>query len=69
VNHKTDGKIRDPADGKMWKQFDLAHQENFSNDLRNIKFRLSMDGMNPFGEVRNSHSMWPVIMCIFNLPP
>jgi hypothetical protein len=25
--------------------------------------------MNPFGEMRNPHSMWLVIMCIFNIPP
>jgi hypothetical protein len=28
-----------------------------------------MDGMSPFGDMRNSHSTWPFIMCIFNLPP
>jgi hypothetical protein len=25
--------------------------------------------MNPFGEMRNPHSTWPVIMFIYNLPP
>jgi hypothetical protein len=25
--------------------------------------------MNPFGEMRNPHSTWPDIICIFNLPP
>jgi hypothetical protein len=69
VNHKTDGKIRHPTDGKQWKQFDLDHQEDISNDPRNIRFGLSMDGMNPFGETRNPHNIWPVIMWIFNLPP
>jgi hypothetical protein len=68
VNHKTDGKIRHPADGRQWRNFDLAHQEDFFNDPRNIMFVLSTDGMNPFGEMRNPHSTWPVIMCIFNLP-
>jgi hypothetical protein len=28
-----------------------------------------MDGMSPLGEMMNPHSMWPIIMCIFNLPP
>jgi hypothetical protein len=27
-----------------------------------------MDRMNPFGEMRNPHIMWPIMMCIFNLP-
>jgi hypothetical protein len=52
-----------------WKHFDLNHQEDFSNDPRNIRFGLSTDGMNHFGEMRNPHSTWSVIMCIFNLPP
>jgi hypothetical protein len=69
VNHKMDGKIRHPTDGRQCKQFDLAHQENFSNDPKNISFGLSTDGINPFREMRNPHSMWLVIMCIFNLPP
>jgi hypothetical protein len=69
VNRKIDGKIRYPADGRQWKQFDLAHQEDFSNDPRNIMFGLSTNEISPFGEMRNPHSTWPVIICIFNLPP
>jgi hypothetical protein len=57
------------VDGRQWKHFDRAHQEDFSNDQRNIRFVLSMDGMNPFGEMRNPHSTWSVIICIFNLLP
>jgi hypothetical protein len=56
VQQKRDGKIRHPADGRQWKHFDLSHEEDFSNDPRNIIFSLSTDGMNPFGEMRNSHS-------------
>jgi hypothetical protein len=65
---KMDRKIRHPADGRQWKHFDLAHQEDFSNELRNLRFGLSMDGMNPFREMRKSHNTWLVNMCIFNLP-
>jgi hypothetical protein len=68
VNCKMDGKIRHLVDGMQWKHSDLAHQEDFSNDPRNIRFGLSTDGMNPFREMRNPHNMWPIIMCIFNLP-
>jgi hypothetical protein len=69
VNHKTDGEIRHPADGRHWNYFDLANQEDISNDPKNIRFGLSMDEMNPFGEMRNPHSTWSIILCIFNLPP
>jgi hypothetical protein len=48
VNRKIDEKIRHPADGRQLKQFDLAHQGDFSNEPRNIRFGLSTDGMNQF---------------------
>jgi hypothetical protein len=37
-------------------------------EVRNIRFGLSTDGMNPFGETGDSHSIWPVTLCIYNLP-
>ena len=66
---KKDGMIRHPADARQWIKFDSEHVEEFSNDARNIRFGLSTDGMNPFGEMRNPHSTWALIMCIYNLPP
>jgi hypothetical protein len=56
VQQKRDGKIRHPTDGRQWKHFDLTHEEDFSNDPRNIRFGLSTNGMNPFREMRNQHS-------------
>jgi hypothetical protein len=56
VQRKRDGKIRHPADGRQWKHFKLSHEEDFSNDPRNIRFGLTTDGMNPFGEMRKTHS-------------
>jgi hypothetical protein len=56
VNHKINGKIQHHANGRQWKQFDLAHQEDFSNDPRNIRFGLSTDEMTPFREMRNPYS-------------
>jgi hypothetical protein len=41
----------------------------FADDARNIRFGLSMDGINPFGEQSSGHSTWPVTLCIYNLPP
>jgi hypothetical protein len=68
VQQKRDGKIRHPANGRQWKHVDLSHEEDFSNDPRNIRFCLSTNGMNSFGEMRNQHSTWSVIMRIYNLP-
>jgi hypothetical protein len=69
LQRKRGGKIIHPADSRQWKYFDLSHEEDFSNDTRNIRFGISTDEMNPFGEMRNPHSTWSVIMCIYNLPP
>jgi hypothetical protein len=33
-----------------------------------MRFALSTDGMNPFGENRIVHSTWPVILIMYNLP-
>jgi hypothetical protein len=38
ANRNIDGKIQHPVDGGQWKQYDLAHQEDFSNDQINIRF-------------------------------
>ena len=59
--------MRHPADGSQWRNVDRQFPD-FDNDPRNIRFGLSTDGMNPFGEWGSSHSTWPVTLCMFNLP-
>nr|AAR87252.1 putative transposase [Oryza sativa Japonica Group] len=61
-------KVIHPADGSQWRNIDRKFKE-FGKDARNIRFGLSTDGMNPFGEMSSGHSTWPVTMCIYNLPP
>jgi hypothetical protein len=65
---KDDGKLRHPSDGQQWKDFDNAYP-TFHNEPRHIRFALSTDGMNPFGELSSSHSTWSVVLTIYNLPP
>lgn len=64
----TDGKLRHPADAIQWKKINDKYK-TFSDDPRNIRFGLSTDGMNPFGNMSSKHSTWPVLLCIYNLPP
>jgi hypothetical protein len=52
---ENDEEIRHPTDGTQWKIFDLQYPE-FSAKCRNIRFTLSIDGMNPFDENRIVHS-------------
>jgi hypothetical protein len=64
---KNDEEIRHPVDGTQWKFFDLQYKA-FGSESRNIRFALSTDGMNPFGENRTVHNTWPVILAMYNLP-
>jgi hypothetical protein len=65
---KDDGKLRHPSDGQQWKDFDKAYLE-FRDEPRHVRFMLSTDGMNPFGELSSSHNTWPIVLSIYNLPP
>jgi hypothetical protein len=66
---KDDGKLRHPSNGKQWKRFDAMFPKEFGDEARNVRFALSTNGMNPFGDLSSSHNTWPVILTIYNLPP
>jgi hypothetical protein len=65
--HKKVVMLRHPTDGIQWRNFDRKHKD-FATEVRNIRFGLITDEMNPFGETSNSHSTWHVTLCIYNLP-
>ena len=67
-DRKEDEMLRHPADGSQWRKIDSEFRD-FAADARNLRFGLSTDGLNPFGEQSSSHSTWPVTLCIYNLPP
>src|ERR1043165_8506954 len=64
----VDGKFRHPADSPQWMKIDNDYPE-FGKEARNLRLALSTDGMNPHGIQSISHSIWPVILMIYNLPP
>src|SRR5579883_235279 len=66
---RKDKMLRHPADGSDWRTINTMFKRKFDYDPRNIRFGLSTDGMNPFDMVRTNHSTWPVMLCIYNLPP
>ncbi|XP_078167221.1 uncharacterized protein LOC144561984 [Carex rostrata] len=65
---KRDGKLRHPADSPQWRNIDRDFTE-FGGESRNLRLGLSTDGMSPFGSMSSRHSTWPVLICIYNLPP
>ncbi|XP_071681510.1 uncharacterized protein [Lolium perenne] len=40
-----------------------------SKEVQNIRLGLATDGFNPYGNMSNSYSMWPVFVVPYNLPP
>ena len=65
----NDGKLWHPVDGVQWRAINHSYKRSFSNEIRNIRFGLSTDGMNPFNMVSSNHSTWLVTICIYNLLP
>jgi hypothetical protein len=66
-DRKKDHMLRHPADESQWRKIDRKYK-NFAGEARNIRFGLSIDGFNPFGEFSSGHSTCPVTLCMFNLP-
>lgn len=60
--------LRHPADSPAWKHLDTLYP-NFGSEARNVRLGLASDGFNPFGMMSLSHSTWPVVMSVYNLPP
>jgi len=38
----------------------------FGSDPRNLRLRLAIDGMNPYDNLSSKHSLWPVLVIIYN---
>lgn len=62
-----DGYMRHLANSLAWKTFDYKNQK-ISKDPRNVRLGLACDGMNPFGNMNTSCSVWPIILTVYNLP-
>ncbi|GJW18749.1 hypothetical protein Tco_0026185 [Tanacetum coccineum] len=61
------GKMQHPVDGRAWKDFDTKYPD-FAAEPRNVRLGLAADGFNPFRNLSQSYSMWPVILTTYNLP-
>ena len=49
-------------------KFDTTHLQ-FLFEPRNVRLGLAADGFNPFGMLSTTHSTWPVMLVLYNLPP
>ena len=66
--NKKDKMMSHPKDARQWQALNFEHPE-FGKDPRNIVLGASIDGVNPFGSQRSTHSTWPVFVWMYNLPP
>jgi hypothetical protein len=64
-----EGKIATVANSLAWKHIDIVIDLEFAKEKRNVQLGLSLDGVNPHSMQASSHSTWPVLIVIYNLPP
>jgi hypothetical protein len=62
------GKVECMSDSKAWKHIEILDPEFIAKD-KNIRMGLALDGVNPFSNQSLNHSMWPVVLLNYNLPP
>lgn len=68
-SHRSEGDwIRYPQDGMAWKRLETLCPF-IKQDPRNVVLGIATDGFNPFGHNSASHSTWPLLLVIYNLPP
>ena len=53
---KTDTMMRHPTDGHDWRTINTMFYKDIGEEVRNLWFALSIDGMNPFDQVISNHS-------------
>jgi len=63
-----EGEMHHPSDGEAWKHFQKVYPQ-FALEPRNVYLALSTDGFNPGGMHSQDHSVWPVMVTTYNLPP
>ena len=64
----SDGMVCHPIDSSQWKKINRLYL-GFGKEARNLRLRLTTDGMNPFGDLSIKHNLWPTLIVIYNLPP
>jgi hypothetical protein len=64
----VNNELSHPADDEAWKEFNTRWKK-IAKDARNLRLGLTTDGFNPFGNMNNSYSMWPVFVVTYNMPP
>lgn len=67
-NMSNDGKMRGPFDSPQWDHVRTQHAE-FESEKRNLHLGICADGINPHSQKRSTHSVTPVMLLNYNIPP
>jgi hypothetical protein len=65
---KKDGKFRHSADAAQGGNIN-NHFSWIDKAVRCIRFAMSTNGVNPVSNQSSTHSTWPVVLSVNNLPP
>ena len=57
-----------PANSFQWKKVNHLYSD-FRKKTRSLRFGIATDGMNSFGSLSTKHSLWLVLLVIYNLSP
>ena len=57
-----------PVDSSQWKKINCLYLD-FRKKGRNLRLGLTTGGMNPFGNSCTDHSLWAILLVIYNLSP
>jgi hypothetical protein len=68
-NRSEEGKMATVADSPTWRHIDTMTDTNFAEEKRNVIMDLSLHGVNPHSMQASSHSTWPILIVLYNLPP
>jgi hypothetical protein len=67
-NRSQEGILQMPADGYSLKYI-KEKWSIFKEEPHNVRIALATDGVNPFGELHSTYSVWCVFVINNNLPP
>ena len=67
-NKSEDDVLRIPTDGYEFRYI-KEKWPIFKEEPRNVELPFVADGVNPFGDLRSTHSVWPIFVINNNLPP
>ncbi|GJZ50762.1 hypothetical protein Tco_0605277 [Tanacetum coccineum] len=68
LNLKSYMPVQQGAVHPVFEELDTKYPD-FAKEPRNVRLGLAADGFNPFGNLSQAYSMWPVILTTYNLPP